>query len=211
MSLPHYRHRLGSILVPTPLAFPGQRIGIMGGSFNPPHEGHVAISQLALRRLRLDRLWWVVSPGNPLKSNEGLPPLSERMTACRRLVRDPRIVVTGLEAALGSPYTAVTVGFLRRRFPGTHFVWVMGADNLATFHRWQDWRGIARAVPIAVVDRPGWRLKALSSPAALALAGRRLLDRDARALAAARPPAWVFLDSRLSEASSTEIRSRKAP
>lgn len=211
MSRPQYRRRFGSILVPTPLALPGQRIGILGGSFNPPHEGHVAISRLALRRLRLDRLWWVVTPGNPLKSNEGLPTLSERMAACRRLVDDPRIVVTGLEAALGSPYTAVTVRFLRRRFPGTHFVWIMGADNLASFHRWQDWQGIAGAVAIAVVDRPGWRLKALSSPAARALARRRHLDRDARGLAAARPPAWVFLDSRLSKASSTEIRGRPAP
>src|SRR5262245_66153014 len=166
MSLPHYRHRFGSILVPTPLALPGERIGIMGGSFDPPHEGPFAISLLALRRLQLDRLWWVVSPGNPLKLTHGLPPLAERMDACRRLVRDPRIAVTGLEAALGSPpYTAVTIAFLRRRFPATHFVWIMGADNLASFHRLQDWRAISQAAPIAVVDRPGWAFKAVSFPA----------------------------------------------
>ena len=200
------RHRFGSLRVATPLALPGQRIGVMGGSFNPPHEGHLAISRTAIRRLALDRLWWVVTPGNPLKSHHGLPPLAERMAACRRLAADPRIEVTGFEAELGSPYTAVTLAFLTSRFPRTRFVWVMGADNLAAFHRWQTWRAIASLMPIAVVDRPGWRLPALASPAARALQRWRVSDRHAARLARARPPAWAFLDTRLSGLSSTEIR-----
>jgi nicotinate-nucleotide adenylyltransferase len=201
--------RFGSLKARPPPALPGQRIGVMGGSFNPPHGGHVAISKSAIRRLRLDRLWWVVTPGNPLKPKGGVAPLHERMAACRRLVTDPRIKVTAFEADLGSPYTAVTLGFLHRRFPGTGFVWVMGADNLATFHRWQDWRGIARTMAIAVVDRPGWRLKALASPAARALQRGRVTDQRASALPRARLPAWAFIDSRLSSLSSSEIRARR--
>ncbi len=154
--------RFGSLAVRTPLALPGQRIGIMGGSFNPPHAGHLAVSETALRRLDLDRLWWVVTPGNPLKSKDGLPPLASRIAACRALLSDPRIEVTGFEADLGSPYTAATLAFLKSRFPRTHLVWVMGADNLASFDRWQDWRRIAALMPIAVVDRPQWRLRRVS-------------------------------------------------
>jgi nicotinate-nucleotide adenylyltransferase len=198
--------RFGSLKARTPLALPGQRIGIFGGSFNPPHAGHVAMSEAALKRLRLDRIWWVVSPGNPLKPKDG-PPLPERMAACRRLVTNPRITVTGFEESLGSPYTAVTLAFLRTRFPGTHFVWIMGADNLATFHRWQNWRAIASSVPIAVVDRPGWRLKALASPAARLLAHARVGERMACGLARTCAPAWAYLGLRLSGLSSTAIRT----
>ncbi len=190
-----------------PLAFAGQRIGLMGGTFNPPHEGHAVCAVTALRRLDLDQLWWMVTPGNPLKSGEGLPSLDKRMEASRRLVTDPRIKVTGFEAALGSPYTYATVRYLTRRLPGVRFVWVMGADNLATFHRWQRWRDIADLVPIAVVDRPGWRLKSLASPAAARLANFRIPEAEAALLPGMRPPAWTFLSTRLSEASSTAIRA----
>lgn len=197
----------GTLHAHPPLALPGQRIGLMGGSFNPPHEGHVVIAETALRRLKLDQLWWIVTPGNPLKSVAGLLGLERRVAASRALASNPAIKVTGFEAELGSPYTYATVRYLRRRFPGTRFVWVMGADNLATFDRWQHWREIARLVPIAVVDRPGWHLKALASPAAWAFAGRRLPEPAAALLAFRKPPAWVFLSTRLSKTSSTALRA----
>jgi nicotinate-nucleotide adenylyltransferase len=190
-----------------PLAFAGQRIGLMGGTFNPPHVGHAVCAITALRRLQLDQLWWMVTPGNPLKSGEGLPSLEARMDASRKLVTDPRIKVTGFEAGLGSPYTYETLRYVTRRLPGVHFVWVMGADNLAGFHRWQHWQGIARLVPIAVVDRPGWRLPALASPAGGSLARFRLPEALAGRLPLMAPPAWTLLSTRLSEASSTALRA----
>ncbi len=187
----------GSLHVRTPLAFPGQRIGLMGGTFNPPHEGHAVCALTALSRLKLDQLWWMVTPGNPLKSGIGLPELEARMAASRALVHDPAIKITGFEAELGSPYTYATLRFVTRHLPRVHFVWVMGADNLATFHLWQHWRDIARLVPIAVVDRPGWHLKALASPAARFLARSRLPEARAALLPGRKPPAWVFLGTRL--------------
>jgi len=199
-----------SLDVRTPAAMPGQRIGLMGGTFNPPHEGHVRVAETALRRLELDRLWWIVSPGNPLKDTVGLSPLQDRIAACRALIDDPRIEVTGFETALPTPYTACTLAFLHARFPGTPFIWVMGADNLAQFHKWRDWRQIAGTTPIAVVDRPGWRLKALASPAARAFARYRFNEERARELGRAAPPSWTFLSARLSEASSTALRAAKA-
>jgi len=189
-----------------PLAFAGQRIGLMGGTFNPPHEGHALCAAIAIRRLRLDQLWWMVTPGNPLKSGDGLAPLQQRMLASQNLVSDPRIKITGFEAALGSRYTCETIRFLVRRYPGVRFVWVMGADNLAGFHRWQDWQGIAGLVPIAVVDRPGWRLKSLASPAASFLAPFRVPESRAGTLPDADPPAWSLLTGPLSRASSTALR-----
>jgi len=189
-----------------PLAFPGERIGLMGGTFNPPHMGHLVCAQTALRRLKLDRLWWMVTPGNPLKENNNLPPLGERIAASRALTHDPRIVVTGLEAGIASGYTYETLRYLKRRLPGARFVWVMGADNLIGFHRWQHWREIADLVPIAVVDRPGCRHAALASPAARAFARSRVPEREAALIPAATPPAWTFLTTRLSAASSTALR-----
>jgi nicotinate-nucleotide adenylyltransferase len=185
----------------------GQRVGLMGGTFNPPHEGHVVCALTAIRRLELDQLWWMVTPGNPLKSGAGLPSLEDRMAESRQLVRDPRIKVTGFEAVLGSPYTYATVRYLTRRLPGVRFVWVMGADNLASFHHWQRWQDIAALVPIVVVDRPGWRIRALSSPAAARLARFRVPEDAARRLPNMGAPAWTFLSTRLSEASSTALRA----
>lgn len=178
----------------------------MGGSFNPPHEGHRLAAEVALQRLDLDELWWIVTPGNPLKSHGALKPLARRLAAVRALARHPRMRVTAFEDALGSPFTAVTLQFLARRYRQTRFVWVMGADNLTTFHRWQDWRGIAATMPIAVVDRPGYRFKALASPAAKALARDRIPEAEARRLVTRRPPAWVFLTNKLAPHSSTAIR-----
>ncbi len=197
----------GTFKARPPLAFPGQSVGLMGGTFNPPHEGHVICAVTALRRLQLDQLWWMVTPGNPLKSGAGLPGLKERMAASRALGVGPAVKITGFEARLGSPYTYATLRFVTQHFPHVRFVWVMGADNLATFHQWQHWRDIARLVPIAVVDRPGWHLKALSSPAARFLGRRRLPEAEAATLPGRKPPAWVFLSTRLSGASSTRLRA----
>ena len=198
----------GAIKVRLPLVAPGQRIGIMGGSFNPPHTGHVRVAETALRRLGLAQVWWVVTPGNPLKSRGALKPLATRMLACRQMARPPHMVVTDFEDALGTPFTAATLGFLMRRHRAVRFVWVMGADNLATFHRWQSWRAIAASIPIVVVDRPGWRLAALASPAARALAQSRLPETRALKLANRQAPAWTFLSTRLSDLSSTVLRNQ---
>jgi len=160
----------------------------------------------ALKRLRLDRVWWLVSPGNPLKDTRELPGLAIRLEAARALARHPRLVVTGLEAEIGTRYTLETIGFLKARAPGVRFVWIMGADNLAGFHRWQGWRRIAASVPIAVFDRPGHGLTPLSSKFAVAFAARRLPPRSAATLASRRPPAWIFLRGRLSLLSSTKLR-----
>lgn len=182
-------------------------IGLLGGSFNPAHEAHVEISETAIRRLGLSRVWWLVTPGNPLKAPGAAAPLDERIAAARRLVGSRRITVTGFERSLGDPYTIATLSFLRRRRPQSRFVWLMGADCLAEFHRWRQWREIMSLMPIAVVDRPGWRFKALSSIAATSFASARLPERDAAALPALMPPAWVFLTAPLSDISSTAIRN----
>jgi nicotinate-nucleotide adenylyltransferase len=184
---------------------PGLRIGLLGGSFDPPHAGHLAISRIALRRLRLDRLWWLVTPGNPLK--EGPAALEARIAACRALAKHPRIVVTDAEAQIGARFTYDTLRELRRRCPGVHFVWIMGADNLLSFHRWRCWRDIADLVPIAVIDRPGATLKTEGARATQALARARRPEREAWTLATARPPAWVILHARRSALSSTALRA----
>ncbi len=197
----------GSLRVRTPLSLPGQRIGIMGGTFNPPHEGHRIAAEAAMKRLRLDQVWWLITPGNPLKSHNGLPPLEGRMKLVEAFAHGPRMKITGFERELGTRYTAGTLSFLKHRFPATHFVWIMGADNLATLHRWQHWRDIAGTMPIAVVDRPGWRHAALSSPAAQALKRYRLPESEAAGLAGKKPPAWMLLTIRLSGLSSTALRT----
>jgi nicotinate-nucleotide adenylyltransferase len=191
-----------------PPAAPGQRIGLLGGSFNPPHAAHLLISRIALTRLRLDRVWWLVSPGNPLKSTDELAPLPDRLQAARALADNPRIVVTGFEAGLGTRYTVETIGFLKARYPAVRFVWVMGADNLATFDRWREWRRIFAEVPVAVVDRPGWRLKGMASKAARALQAAYVPEQHAATLASLEPPAWTLLTGRLSPLSSTALRAR---
>ena len=161
---------------------PGMRIGLFGGTFDPPHAAHRAACLLAMKRLGLDRVWWLVTPGNPLKDTRGLASLEERMTAARALAHHPRIDVTDLEARLGTAYTYETISYLVARCPGVHFVWIMGADNLRSFHRWQKWRGIATLVPIAVVDRLGPSLYATSSIAGQALARARIPESSAKTL-----------------------------
>jgi len=185
----------------------GQRIGLFGGTFDPPHEAHLGASLLALKRLRLDRVWWLVTPGNPLKDTSGLAPLDERVASARALARDPRIEVTGVEAEIGVRYSYDTIRYLVSHCPGVHFVWIMGADNLRSFHRWQKWRRIAETVPIAVVDRLGPSLYAAGSVTAQALGRHRIRENAAASLPGRRPPAWVFLHGLKSPLSSTALRA----
>ncbi len=189
---------------------PGMRIGLFGGSFDPAHDGHRQVSLVGLRQLRLDQVWWLVSPQNPLKPNAPSNHLSRRIAAARAVAHHPRIRVTGIEADLGTTYTAETLGRLLPRLPGVHLVWMMGADNLANFHHWRGWQTIAASLPIAVFNRPDIALRALSSPAAGALAQFRRDAADASALATTEPPAWVFLPSPHISISSTELRNRHA-
>ena len=182
------------------------RIGLLGGSFNPAHAAHRHISVTALKRLGLDQVWWMVTPGNPLKVGAKQPSLEKRVAAAREVAAHPRIVVTGFEGARKSPYTVDTLRFLKRRFPDVHFVWLMGADNLAGLHRWRDWPELFRLVPIAVFDRPGFRLKAMSSRAAQRFQVYRVDDSDAPGLASLEPPAWAILSEKLSSLSSTRLR-----
>ncbi len=143
----------------------GPRTGLLGGSFNPAHRAHRAISLAALRELGLDEVWWLVSPGNPLKPAAGMAPLAARVASARAMAKRAPIRVTAIERALGTRYTVDTLRALQRRFPRRRFVWIMGADNLAQFHRWRDWRGIARTMPIIVFARPGYAARAFASPA----------------------------------------------
>ena len=186
----------------------GSRIGLLGGSFNPAHEAHVHISLVALRRLKLDCVLWLVSPQNPLKGQGETAPIEKRLERAREIATDPRIEVTAIEQALGTKYTIDTIEALQRRFSKARFVWLMGGDNLAQFHRWQRWQDIARRVPFAVIARPGYTIKALTAPAAHLFADARVAAAKAADLADKVPPAWVFLEERLDPASSTAIRRR---
>ncbi len=185
---------------------PGLRIGLLGGSFNPAHDGHREVSLIALRRLRLDQVWWLVSPGNPLKDTRQLAPLALRIEVARTASHHPRIEVTAIEAAIGTVYTYETLSYLKARCRGVHFVWLMGADNFLHFDRWKRWRDIAKLVPIAVIDRPGSTLTALHGRAAEALARYRLGENASARLATAAPPAFVFLHGPRSPMSSTAVR-----
>ncbi|WP_408633588.1 nicotinate-nucleotide adenylyltransferase [Paracoccus sphaerophysae] len=180
----------------------------MGGSFDPPHAGHLHITEMALQRFRLDRVWWLVSPGNPLKAH-GPAPLADRIAAARRLADDPRIVVTGIEAQLGTRRTADTLAALQSAWPGVRFVWLMGSDNLVQFSRWDRWRGIAARVPIGVIARPGSRTAARTSRAATILGAHRLPEHRAPELADMAPPAWVLVNVPMTALSSSAIRAAR--
>lgn len=189
------------------MAASGMRIGLLGGTFDPPHEAHREISLTALKRLGLDQVWWLVTPGNPLKTSKPAS-LESRVKAARTLARHPRIAITGFCA--GSAYTIDLLLELKRRFPGVNFVWLMGADNLAEFHCWRAWEDIFAALPIAVLDRPGFRLKARAGKAAQRFAPYMVDESDAGALALLEPPAWTILTHKLSPLSSTALRAKKA-
>ncbi len=186
----------------------GMRIGLFGGSFNPVHAGHRLVMQQMLVRLRLDALWVLVTPGNPLKNHAELAPLRDRVEAAREVLAHPRVRVTGFEAALGFAYSWQTVRFLSRTLPDRHFVWIMGADNLAQFHRWERWTEIAATMPIAVYVRPGADRVAPASRAALALQPFRIPESQAGTLALRPPPAWVYLHGKQSTLSSSQLRAR---
>ncbi len=184
-----------------------QRIGLFGGSFNPAHQGHVAVSEEALKRLQLDQVWWLVSPQNPLKDSRDTGDFKERLAHACNLIDNPRLVVTGMESKLGTRTTAQTFNALAPMFRQSRFVWIMGADSFAGLHHWNDWREIPATLPLAVFARPGWTRKALSSPAARLLADHRLDVADAGQLADRAAPAWCFLNMPLRYESSTAIRS----
>jgi nicotinate-nucleotide adenylyltransferase len=185
-----------------------RRVGLLGGSFNPAHGGHRHISLEALKRLNLDQIWWLVSPHNPLKPVEGMAPAAQRMATARKEARDPRIKVLDLEARLGTRYTIDTIGALRRLYPRTRFVWLMGADNLGQIRRWRGWREIFRLVPVAVLDRPTYSLRALNELPAQFFRRRRVASAAARGLGDFAPPAWTFLPIRRDPRSASAVRAQ---
>ena len=190
-----------------PVAQAGQVIGLLGGSFDPAHEGHAHITRVALRRFGLDRVWWLVSPGNPLKER-GPAPLDLRIDRARKVINDPRVIVTGIEERLGTRYTAETIASLQKRYRGVRFVWLMGADNLSQFDRWQNWEQIANSVPIGVVARPEYGVKARTSKMARMFRGAQLDPRASTVLGYYNAPAWCYVNHPLSHASSTAIRDK---
>ena len=187
-----------------PLASKGMVVGLLGGSFDPAHGGHVQLTREAMKRMRLDAVWWLVTPANPLKARQPAD-MTVRLAQARAVMRHPRVTVTGLEAALGTRATADTIDRLRAMYPGVHFVWLMGADNLVQFHRWGRWRDILRAVPVGVLARPGWGVAARLSVAARAFRVDRVAQGEG--IGSRRPPAWCFVNMPLNAASSTAIRA----
>lgn len=193
-----------------PAARKGAKIGLFGGSFNPPHAGHVLVAELALERLGLDQVWWMVTPGNPLKDVSELAQLSRRIALSEDLISDKRIHVTAFEVSYQVRYTADTLALVRKHNLDKHLVWVMGADNLMNFHHWQEWDEIARTYPIAVINRPGSNMAAEDSVMAQQFSAARLPEADAAKLATQQAPAWVFIHGPQSELSSTQLREQQA-
>jgi nicotinate-nucleotide adenylyltransferase len=187
---------------------PKRRVGLLGGSFNPAHQGHLHVSREALKRLGLDEIWWLVAPQNPLKSTAGMASLKERMASATRVARDPRIRILDLETRLGTHFTADTLAALQTHWPRIDFVWLMGADNLAQIRQWKNWQAIFARVPIAVFARPTYCRKALAELAAQRFARARVI-RETRRFSEIKPPAWIFLPVKLDFHSATAIRAPK--
>lgn len=188
----------------------GLRIGLLGGSFNPAHEGHLHISLEALKRLDLDRVWWLVSPQNPLKSRKGMVPLGERLLRARRLARHPRILVTALERRLGTVYTADTLARLQARAPGVRFVWLMGADSLLTLPRWHHWHDVPASVPLVIFDRERYAHRSLAGVFTSRYRHDRVPVGARKSIATSTTPAWTFIALRRHPQSATAIRARPA-
>ncbi len=186
---------------PGPVA-DGLRIGLFGGSFNPAHGGHLYVSLTALKRLKLDYVWWLVSPGNPLKTASATADFAKRLASARKLARHPRLLVSDLERQLGTRYTIDTVKALTARFPQVQFVWLMGSDNLENFHLWRNWQDLARLLPLAVVQRPGSIMAAVHAAPIRAFGARRI-EGLARL---PRPPATLILDGVRNPESATRLR-----
>lgn len=186
-----------------------KKIGLLGGSFNPAHEGHIHISNIAIKRLGLDQVWWLVSPQNPLKVDTPPPPLEERLAYAEHLTKDhPNILVSNIEAELGTRYSIDTVTALKQQFKYTRFIWLMGADNLAIMHRWKRWEKLMRTVPMAIFDRTPYTRTALASPAASTFSYARKQEEESQILKNAPAPSWVFLPIRKHPESSTNIRKK---
>lgn len=189
------------------MAYRGQVIGLLGGSFDPPHQGHAHITREALKRFGLDRVWWLVSPGNPLKES-GPAPMAERIAASRAIMDHPRVEISDFEARAGTRFTAETLKALMKTCPQVRFVWLMGADNLVQLPQWQDWRWIMETVPVGVLARPGDRIRARNSRAARIYASARIKGRRSQELARAEAPAWCFINVPMRDDSSSAIRAR---
>jgi len=181
---------------------------LFGGSFNPPHRGHLYASELALRQLKLDFVWWLVSPQNPLKASEEMASFGARISAATKFVRNPRILVSDIEAQLHTRFTVDTLLALTRRFPQIHFVWLMGSDNLVQLPRWRQWQRIFALMPIAVIARPGSTMSARHSTAARRFAFA--YTHPSKLFAALPPPVWTILDGRRNSTSATALRARSA-
>lgn len=186
---------------------PKQKIGILGGSFNPAHEGHLSISKIALQRLNLDEVWWIISPRNPLKKYDILYDFEERVSSAEKVIDTNHISISKLEKDAQIKYTIGTVEYLNTRYFGTKFIWIMGADNLKDFHRWREWDKLALTVPIAIIDRPSSSLDVTSSLFANKYRKYRVDEADAQNLADKKKPAWVFLHSKLNDQSSSQLRN----
>ena len=186
---------------------PGMRVGLFGGSFNPAHDGHAHVAETALSRLDLDRVVWLVSPQNPLKARHETAPLADRMASARIMAKGPAMIVSDVETRIGTAWTVDTVRALKARHPGVRFVWLMGSDNLASFHKWRGWTDIMRMMPVAVVARPGSLLESRAAPAARRFAGHRVSSDEARMLPMMAAPAWTYLTAPLNLSSSTALRA----
>ncbi|MGD1887932.1 MAG: nicotinate-nucleotide adenylyltransferase [Cohaesibacteraceae bacterium] len=188
----------------------GQSVGLYGGSFDPVHDGHILVAEQGLKAVKLDWIWWLVTPGNPLKAHDPSHGREARMAAVDKVAGNPRAHILDVEQHLGVRYTADTVSILQTMRPDVRFVWLMGADNLAGFHNWNEWKSIVARVPIAVIDRPGSRHAALSSKVAQRFEKQRLDSVDAALLPGAKPPIWSFVRGPLSSSSSTLLRAKRA-
>jgi len=193
---------------PFPSQVSGLRIGLLGGSFNPAHKGHIFISMAALERLGLDQVWWLVTPKNPLKSEARLAPLKTRLAGANSISRGKEIRVLNLEAPLGLEFTVQTLSYLKAEYPKTHFVWLMGADCLKDLHTWNSWEKIMALIPLAVFKRPGYEVGAIGGIAATKYKQFRLPEENFRSLVVTDPPAWGYIDIEGQDISGTQIRKK---